>query len=196
MRRPKFNGVVLAGGLSSRMGSDKAQLSLDGQSLLERAKAVLAQAGAERVFVSSNTLNGDALPDIYPQRGPLCGLHAALLADELPIVAMPVDMPLLSAFDIQLLFNHGAQMESIVTFVDHNLPIYVPNLISIRRYLERTLSGEGNTSIKRFLLANGSSQVNAEAQSRLVNVNTPQDWQALRQELETNTELQEPAHGA
>jgi len=195
MPRPKFNGVVLAGGLSSRMGTDKAQLRLGEQSLLERAKLVLEQAGAERVFVSRNGFEPDSLPDIYPQHGPLSGLHAALFADELPIIAIPVDMPLIDEFDIRLLFSNGAQMESIVTFVDHNLPIYIPNVISIRRYLERTLTSDKNKSIKRFLLSNGCSHVRATDGNKLVNVNTPEQWQALKQKIEQNNSTQDQPHG-
>ena len=44
-----INGIVLAGGLSSRMGRDKALLPWQGRTLLEHMRGVLKQAGAGRV---------------------------------------------------------------------------------------------------------------------------------------------------
>ena len=49
-----FTGVVLAGGRSSRMGRDKALLEIDGCTLLDRAVALLHEAGAATVIVSGD----------------------------------------------------------------------------------------------------------------------------------------------
>ena len=43
----EFVGIVLSGGKSSRMGQDKGSLSLNGESLVERAVRVLNRAGAK-----------------------------------------------------------------------------------------------------------------------------------------------------
>lgn len=102
-------GVVLAGGLATRMGGDKAGAMLGGRTLLEHAVAIVRAAGLEpRVCARADT----ALPTLdelapgaiwrEPPGGtqpgdahPLAGLaHAARVAGE-PIVAMPVDLPLL-----------------------------------------------------------------------------------------------------
>jgi molybdenum cofactor guanylyltransferase len=72
-------GAVLAGGLSSRFGSDKALAMLDGRTLLSHAVTAL-QAHAELVL-----LCGRRLPDLpwledrpAGAEGPLAGLNAAL----------------------------------------------------------------------------------------------------------------------
>jgi molybdenum cofactor guanylyltransferase len=46
-----FLGVILAGGASRRMGTSKADLVVDGQTLLARTLSVLRAAGASRVLV-------------------------------------------------------------------------------------------------------------------------------------------------
>ena len=79
-------GVVLAGGASRRMGTDKALLVVDGELLLERAARRLEAAGASTVVIACGT------PDRYGEHtdrplipdpaghegdGPLAGLAAA-----------------------------------------------------------------------------------------------------------------------
>src|SRR5947209_17610572 len=75
-------GFVLAGGKSSRMGSNKALLTLQGATLLQRTHQLL-QSVCERVFIlGQRKLYGDfgeCIEDVYPDCGPLGGIHAALL---------------------------------------------------------------------------------------------------------------------
>ena len=73
---------VLAGGKSTRMGSDKAFLEFEDRTLLARALE-LAQSITPRVsIVGSREKFGKFAPvveDIFPDCGPLAGIHAALL---------------------------------------------------------------------------------------------------------------------
>ncbi len=98
-------GLVLAGGRSSRMGSDKALTVLDGMTLLERAVARLAP----QVKVLAVSANSDPaahslpgapiLPDTLAGfRGPLAGLLAGLQwtareTDCTAMVSVAVDTP-------------------------------------------------------------------------------------------------------
>jgi molybdopterin-guanine dinucleotide biosynthesis protein A len=67
-------GAVLAGGQSSRFGSDKALASLGGQTLLARAVASL-EAQCDNVIVVGR---GDMADRPRPGMGPLGGINAAL----------------------------------------------------------------------------------------------------------------------
>lgn len=72
-------GAVLAGGRSSRFGSDKAQALLDGVSLLDHAMAALAPFCAEVVVCGHPHPSARVLTDRpAPDMGPLGGLNAAL----------------------------------------------------------------------------------------------------------------------
>jgi molybdopterin-guanine dinucleotide biosynthesis protein A len=85
-------GLILAGGLSSRMGEDKATLMIDGQTMLERTAMALRAAGADLVVVSGARPGG--IPDRWPQAGPVGGIASA--AEVLPDaewLIVPVDMP-------------------------------------------------------------------------------------------------------
>src|ERR1700687_613134 len=82
--KPSRMGFVLAGGKSSRMGvdGDKAFLKFDGQTLLERALAVVG-AACESVTIVGDPAKfreyGKVLADVFPGCGPLSGIHAALV---------------------------------------------------------------------------------------------------------------------
>ncbi|PKB14748.1 molybdenum cofactor guanylyltransferase [Novosphingobium kunmingense] len=72
-------GAVLAGGLSSRFGSDKALAALDGQTLLDRAVERLAVWCDSVVVVGREAASVPTLPDWpRPGMGPLGGIAAAL----------------------------------------------------------------------------------------------------------------------
>lgn len=111
MSGPARLGVVLAGGRATRMGGDKAGVLLGGRTLLERAVEIVRAAGLEaRVCARATTplppvpgLDFDAIWREPADEGradaphPLAGLaHAAAAAGE-PVVALPVDLPLLPA---------------------------------------------------------------------------------------------------
>ncbi len=78
---------ILAGGESRRMGTDKSQLILDGQSFLERIAATLAAVTQNVIVVgkpSGASMTLQQLSDVYPQWGALGGVHTALASGAAP----------------------------------------------------------------------------------------------------------------
>ncbi|HEX8288802.1 MAG TPA: molybdenum cofactor guanylyltransferase [Pyrinomonadaceae bacterium] len=83
-----FDGYVLAGGASRRMGRAKANLRLGGKTFVERAANALSAISPKRLLVVGNLLEMppglSALPDKFntenagQTRGSIIGLHAAL----------------------------------------------------------------------------------------------------------------------
>ena len=81
--------VILAGGKSSRMGRDKASLTLGHETFLQRIAAELDACGFQEKYVSLGTgekteihipVGWTAVRDRYRDCGPLGGIHAALSA--------------------------------------------------------------------------------------------------------------------
>ncbi|MGE4272936.1 MAG: molybdenum cofactor guanylyltransferase [Desulfitobacterium sp.] len=78
-----MTGIILSGGKSSRMGSNKAFIEWDGVPLIERSLSALRMVFSE-VVVSSNhpelyaSYDVQVVKDNYPDRGPLGGLEACL----------------------------------------------------------------------------------------------------------------------
>ena len=94
------SGIILAGGASSRMGTPKALLMLEGKTLLQRQADKLRALGIRDVMISGGfELPGvRTIADEYPGRGPLGGLHACLKAAEHErCLVLSVDAPLIPA---------------------------------------------------------------------------------------------------
>jgi molybdopterin-guanine dinucleotide biosynthesis protein A len=103
MKRSVSVGAVLAGGLSTRMGSPKTMVELAGRPMLARIVATVGSAGLEPVVVAKPD---SALPKVdcrvlsepSEPRHPLTGLVAALSASAgRGVVAIAADMPLVPA---------------------------------------------------------------------------------------------------
>ena len=120
------------------------------------------------------------MPDIYPHCGPLSGIHAALYHSELPVLALPVDVPLIEAEHLLPLIGAGLKMNTSVHYLNNILPAFIQNTGESKRYLERLLAKANdkvvNLSVKRFLLNVGCAQLTMPNDYFLMNVNTPGDW--------------------
>jgi len=96
-----LTGFVLAGGKSTRMGQDKAALSLHGPTLLETALATVRSVAGQVFILGSAELYstyGPTIADIFPECGPLGGIHAALSSTKTQFnLVLAVDTPFLSS---------------------------------------------------------------------------------------------------
>jgi molybdopterin-guanine dinucleotide biosynthesis protein A len=103
-------GFVLAGGKSSRMGAgtDKTLLEFGGQTLLDRALAVMGTV-CDRVAIVGDpakfTNYESVVADIFRGCGPLAGIHAALVHSSAELnLMLAVDMPFVSGELLAFLF--------------------------------------------------------------------------------------------
>jgi len=112
-------GFVLAGGRSSRMGEDKALVLFNGRPLVERALAILRQAGLAAFIAGARSpleAFAPVVEDAEPGLGPLGGVCAALTSTTARrAVFLPVDLPLMPASLISLLLDHTAITGRLVT---------------------------------------------------------------------------------
>jgi molybdopterin-guanine dinucleotide biosynthesis protein A len=191
-------GFILAGGASSRMGTDKAHLRLGGRTFTERIAAALGAFATRISIVSakpeSSGLNLPVVEDIYRDCGALGGLHAALSACRAPWAAVvSCDLPFVTGELFARL--GGLRTEDAAAIVPRQTdgrPQPLCALYSPARCLELAarLLHEGERR-PRVLLQQAHTRWVApaeladlrDAELFFLNVNTPTDYERARLEI-------------
>jgi len=109
-------GVILAGGVSRRMGTDKALVDVAGRPMVEWVAAALGRVDGPTIVVGREKLGGlRCLPDTQASvRGPLAGLATALgAACGQAVLLVAVDQPFLRSGTLQRLVDL-ASSEAVV----------------------------------------------------------------------------------
>lgn len=144
-----FTGLVLAGGKSTRMGCDKASLLYQGKSWLEQAVSLLREAGAQHILVNTHIkTHYENVHEPYPNKGPLSGIYAGLLATDQPVLVLPVDMPTISLTPLNVLLESEHKSDCIY-FETSPLPCYLRNTEEQKNRLKARLTSP-NTSLSLY----------------------------------------------
>ncbi len=107
----ELTGLLLVGGGSERFGSPKALALFRGETLFERGMRILGEACDEVLAVgkAADGLPFPVLDDGSPSRAPVFGVLAGLRhARHDRVVALPVDMPLVTAAALSALGEAAA----------------------------------------------------------------------------------------
>jgi molybdopterin-guanine dinucleotide biosynthesis protein A len=168
-------GAVLAGGRSSRFGSDKALAMLDDRTLLARAVERLASLCDAVVVVGRTQAPADTLPDWpAPGGGPLTGLAAALRhAEETgygAVLSCGVD-------SIGLPDDLLERLSPSPRFVAEQ-PVVGLWPAASAKPLENLLMSDGKHSMRALADLVGATSI--VLPQTIANINTPQDLAALK----------------
>ncbi|WP_163133671.1 molybdenum cofactor guanylyltransferase [Agarivorans sp. Alg241-V36] len=184
----KLTGVVLAGGKSQRMGTDKAALQWQGSSLLKSRFTLLETALNTECYVSGHYPGFRHIKDSNESMGPLSGLHSCLQAlPEQFCLFVPVDMPLLNEPVLDFMINHHRIKPGNYYCSNSVFPIIVEANENNLRCLSEVLSlpVAKQRSIKAFLNLIQATELDLpkEFESALVNTNTPEQWQSIKDKV-------------
>jgi molybdopterin-guanine dinucleotide biosynthesis protein A len=122
---PDLSAFILAGGKSTRMGTDKAFVLLEGCTLLARMLE-LARKITTNVHIVGDPAKfapfAPAIEDIFPGCGPLGGIHAALRSSPTDLnLILAVDLPFVSPALLQLFVTRAKNSPaSVVTLAQAN----------------------------------------------------------------------------
>lgn len=195
-------GVVLAGGRSSRMGSDKAELLYRGVTLAERAFSTLIEAKLDAVYINKNIDQSrdlkavsdfqtiKRLQDRVVNKGPLAGIHAGLYASlekhgGQPVVFLPVDQPLMSYQSIKRLVGYALECQKSCHFQSEGqikstvLPLVIFDVEKAITLVEQIFQENSRLSVGFFLEHIGASSITHDNAAEFLNVNNPEDYQTL-----------------
>ncbi len=120
----KVSGVALAGGMSRRLGRNKAVEKIGGESLIERVVGRLSQVSSETIVVVAEESRVEALglppwvrtaADIYPDSGSLGGIFTGLSAARGDYgVVVACDMPFLNTDLLRFMLDIASDYDVVV----------------------------------------------------------------------------------
>lgn len=182
----KILGVILAGGKSSRMGQDKALLSFQGMSFIDRNIALLQSINCTEICISGDIHipNINSIPDVKTHNGPVVGIYSMLLYAFQKydyLIILPIDMPLLQPELLEKLMINC--IESDLSYYDK---YYFPLCIKLSERTKNILSEiiHDTPSIKNMISKLNSYKLLVPKQQKRLffNVNNPKEFKKLTDE--------------
>ena len=184
---PLIRGLVLIGGQSSRMGTDKSKLNYHGKPQREFIKELLEANGIETFYsVSKDEGNQEEIPDVMTNVGPLGGICSAFQQDPNSAwFVLATDLPFVNDDLVKLLLEkrNPAKMATSVQgrkkgFLEPLIAIYEPKTYPVlRKNLE-----EGNVSPLN-ILSNLDVEIIEVDDALTRNVNTPEEYAVSKKEI-------------
>ncbi len=185
----KIIGAVLVGGQSTRMGRNKATLTLpSGCAMVDVVAAALFDVCSEVVFVGgpdTRITRPEALhvADLRHQAGPLGGIEA-LLASGLAhdYLVCPCDLPRITPDVLRMLLVHRERIATVFRIAGNADVEPLPARIAATALpVARRLLDEGTRSVWKLMRTLPASVVELDAHLAgvLTNVNTPDDLNML-----------------
>ncbi|MBT8099186.1 MAG: NTP transferase domain-containing protein [Gammaproteobacteria bacterium] len=181
-----LNGLVLAGGKSRRMGSDKAALRAGGETQLARAVNLLLRHVGD-VFVSTAADQTDdplrqnfrQIVDRYEDMGPVAGIMSALdTSPQHSWLVLACDLPNIDDGTIEFLIRNASAEKPFTAYrsVNDGLPeplcaIYRPES---RSHIDRFVA-EGIVCPRKMLINSPTTLLEQPNPGALHNINTPAD---------------------
>ena len=188
LEKKDITGIILAGGKSSRMGTDKGLLHLDGKPFVLYSIAAIEPLVSQTLIISNNpdydVFKLKRVEDIIKDAGPLAGIYTGLnqsktdynlvLSCDIPLIKTEVLEQLIEAQDgnsdiIQIVSN-GKHMPLIALYHKRCKTLFFELLKNGERRLHKAL--------KQFKVKN--VVLNSDRDFFTTNVNTPEELKTIR----------------
>ncbi len=188
---PDVTVFILAGGKSTRMGTDKAFLEYQGRTLLARALDLASSVASEVRIVGSREKFapfGAVVEDVFRDCGPLGGIHAALLASLTELnVMLAVDTPRISTAFLQYLIRQARAAPDAAAVVPRAGGGWQPLCAVYRPEFAKTAENALRAGRNRIDPLFGIVRARVVEESELeashfpigifCNLNTPEEWE-------------------
>jgi molybdenum cofactor guanylyltransferase len=190
MAGPKITGIVLAGGKSSRMGSDKSKMILNSKTLIEYSIEALKPL-CETVVISSNNYSYDytgceVWPDELPDGSPMVGIYSCLKRSQTEYnIILSCDIPLISTSLLDYLLSNSKDSDITVPIHGNNLieplcGIYKKSCLDVLKgFIDRV-----NYRLNECIRSTSHRLVKIDqttnfSEKLFTNINTPDDFHKL-----------------
>lgn len=191
MNTNPITGIVLAGGRSRRMGTDKSVMKLHNKTLIEYSINALKPL-CNKVVISSNNFIYDntgceVWPDELPDQAPIVGIYSCLKRSTTQYnIILSCDMPLMSTAMIEYLLTNSDNYDITVPVHDNDLieplcGVYKQSAVFI---LKKYIDG-GNFRLNQCIREASHRLITVDhrlpfySPDMFSNVNTPDDFQNI-----------------
>jgi molybdopterin-guanine dinucleotide biosynthesis protein A/nucleoside-triphosphatase THEP1 len=181
----KLYGVVLCGGQSVRMGTDKAFISYHDKPQYAYTTELI-KPYCESVFISCNNKQNSQIPQNYntvldnatfADAGPMTGVLSAFeKLNNQSILLIGCDYPHLLQTDIEALLAARNECYDAVCFIQTETNIEEPLLAVYEKQCAPLLLdffSQGNTSMRKFLTTIRTHKIVPESLKRIQSIDTP-----------------------
>lgn len=188
-----LNGIILAGGLSSRFGSCKTKLKLNKQSILASSFDLL------KLFCKDVSLSCHedkkishypCIYDQYPCRAPINGIYSSLLHYKSPILVLSCDLPFINALTLEKLIDarNKAYVSNnnlhMTTFMQ-NKTLLIEPLVAIYEYralsLLKTALEQEKYALSKIIPVEFREHIITEDTKPFFNINYQADLQKAKE---------------
>ena len=200
---PDIKGLVLVGGKSTRMGTDKSQLNYFGKPQKEVVKELLENNNLETFYsvrpfdytqgdnqnsnvISSAVEKSQEIPDTFYNLGPFGGICSAFQKDPNSAwFVLATDVPFVNKEIIDLVLKHrnSSKVATAIKgkgkqFVEPLITIYEPKAYPILlQYLAQ------GYSCPRKMLINSDVEIVVIDDDFIRNINTPEEYEMAKKEI-------------
>ncbi|HEY9117672.1 MAG TPA: molybdenum cofactor guanylyltransferase [Roseivirga sp.] len=181
---PNFNCVILSGGKSTRMGSDKALVEYEGKTLIQHALELTEELELDAYLsINANQLIwAKEFPhfiDEFESIGPMGGIYSSMKSLGSDLIVFPVDMPNLNREMLLELLNRAKLTPTITCYKLNGqlqpFPSYWP--FEMLQSIDITIKAQ-QLSIKKFIEEHKPTLIPTTDTSLFKNLNHPSDLQS------------------
>ncbi|TXE15003.1 molybdenum cofactor guanylyltransferase [Seonamhaeicola algicola] len=186
-----ITGIILAGGKSSRMGTDKGFVKLNNKQFVQYSIEALKPLVSKILIVTDNedynVFGYQLVKDIYKNQGPVAGIYSGLHASEtknnlilscdIPLIKTEILHKLIESIDdsdVILIESNGKTMPLIALYKKQCAPIFLKALKNDERRLRHVLK-----------MCNTKTIVLNTNHKTTMNVNTKEELKTIENEYKS-----------
>jgi molybdopterin-guanine dinucleotide biosynthesis protein A len=189
---------ILSGGKNSRIGTNKAFLNISGTTIIERI-VTIAKYFPQNMIITNDpeaykTFDIQIFTDIYPNRGPISGIHSSLKHTDLDnVFVISCDMPFITLETVKYIISHHHNADITLPIINDKTyfvcAVYSKNIFKkLDSYLSNgaKLPEEKNRYFalyqmkKMFKINKIILDKSIIDKNEFININTIEDWEKVK----------------
>ncbi len=184
---PPVKGLVLVGGKSTRMGTDKSELNYYGKPQKEHAKELLESNSLETFYsVQSNSNKEDEIHDTFLNLGPFGGICSAFQRDpNTAWLVLATDVPFVNSELIELLLQkrNPSKVATAIKGKNKEFPEPLITIYEPKAYTKLLQYLAQGYSCPRKMLINSDVEIIEVDDTLIRNINTPKEFEIAKKEI-------------